>query len=166
MEMQERFKIIIDTKFGEEGERLFGKILILSFEDTEAHIIQDILSLMNASEQKHYVLKDKNENEIVFRNLTVNRSTRKVNKGINEVKLTFTEFEILHLLAGSPGRVFSREQIYDFVWKESYCGDCNTIMNHIQKIRKKIEDEPGQPLYIQTVWGAGYRFNPNVSSSL
>lgn len=84
--------------------------------------------------------------------------------GNKSVELTYTEFEILYLLARNPGRVFTKEQIYDFVWKEPYYGDYNIVMSHIQKIRKKIEDEPSQPLYIQTVWGAGYRLNPNMSS--
>lgn len=50
------------------------------------------------------------------------------------------------------------------LWNESCIGDCNIVMNHIQNLRKKIEDEQGKPLYIQTVWGVGYRFNPNMSS--
>ncbi|WP_243095928.1 winged helix-turn-helix domain-containing protein [Roseburia intestinalis] len=73
--------------------------------------------------------------------------------------MTFTEFEILYLLANNPGRVFSKEQIYDIIWKESYSGDYNIVMSHICNIREKIEDNPNKPIYIQTVWGVGYRFN-------
>ena len=76
--------------------------------------------------------------------------------------ITFTEFEILYLLASSPGRVFSKEQIYDIVWKESYSGDYNIVMSHIRNIREKIEDNPSKPIYIQTVWRVGYRFNKNL----
>ena len=83
-----------------------------------------------------------------------------------EVMLTNREFEILYLLAQSPGRIFSKEQIYDLVWQEPYSGDYNIVMSHIHHIREKIEDNPGKPLYIQTVWGIGYRFNKNLSSSL
>lgn len=72
---------------------------------------------------------------------------------------TVTEFEILHLLARNPGRVFSKEQIYDIVWKESYSGDYNIVMSHIRNIREKIEDNPSKPIYIQTVWGVGYKFD-------
>ena len=74
-------------------------------------------------------------------------------------KLTFIEFEILCLLASNPGRVFSKEQIYDIVWNEPYYGDYNIVMSHIRNIREKIEDNPSEPIYIQTVWGIGYRFN-------
>ena len=73
--------------------------------------------------------------------------------------MTFTEFEILYLLANNLGRVFSKEQIYDIVWKESYSGDYNIVMSHIRNLREKIEDNPSKPIYIQTVWGVGYRFN-------
>ena len=77
----------------------------------------------------------------------------------NEIELTYTEFEILLLLANNPGRVFSKEQIYDSVWKEPYSGDYNIVMSHIRNIREKIEDNPSKPVYIQTVWGVGYKFN-------
>ncbi len=83
-----------------------------------------------------------------------------------EIMLTNREFEILYLLAQSPGRIFSKEQIYDLVWQEPYSGDYNIVMSHIHHIREKIEDNPGKPLYIQTAWGIGYRFNKNLSSSL
>lgn len=79
-----------------------------------------------------------------------------------EIDLTFTEFEILHLLARNPGRVFSKEQIYNSVWKEPYFGDYNIVISHIRNIRKKIDDNPRKPVYIQTVWGVGYRFNKNM----
>ena len=75
-------------------------------------------------------------------------------------------FEILYLLAGSPGRVFSKEQIYDLVWEEPYFGDYNIVMSHIRNIREKIGDNPSKPIYIQTVWGVGYRFNKNISGGL
>ena len=52
--------------------------------------------------------------------------------------------KFLHLLAQNPGRVFSKEQIYDIVWKEPYSGDYNIVMSHIRNIREKIEDNPEQ----------------------
>ena len=94
--------------------------------------------------------------------LIVDLSKRSVITGNTEVTLTNREFEILYLLASSEGRVFSKEQIYDLVWEEPYSGDYNIVMSHIRNIREKIE----QPIYIQTVWGVGYRFNKNLSSGL
>lgn len=101
-----------------------------------------------------------------FDGLEIDDINRSVRKQKQDIDLTFTEFEILCLLANSPGRVFSKEQIYDIVWKEAYSGDYNIVMSHIRNIREKIEDNPSKPVYIQTVWGVGYRFNKNLSSGL
>ena len=61
-------------------------------------------------------------------------------------------------------RIFGKEMVYDLVWNEPYSGDYNVVMRHICNIREKIEDDPGHPLYIQTVRGVGYRFNGNLGS--
>ena len=96
--------------------------------------------------------------------LEVCESKWQVKKNEEHIYLTFYEFEILFLLVKNPGRVFSKEQIYDIIWNEPYSGDYNVVMRHICNIREKIEDDPGQPLYIQTVRGVGYRFNGNLGS--
>ena len=96
--------------------------------------------------------------------LEVCESKWQVKKNEEHIYLTFYEFEILFLLVKNPGRVFSEEQIYDIIWNEPYSGDYNVVMRHICNIREKIEDDPGQPLYIQTVRGVGYRFNGNLGS--
>lgn len=70
--------------------------------------------------------------------------------------LTSTEFGILHLLAGHPGRVFSAEDIFQQVWKEKYFDSNNTVMVHISKLRDKLEKELGEKLIV-TVWGVGYK---------
>ncbi len=96
--------------------------------------------------------------------LEVCESKRQVKKNEEHIYLTFYEFEILFLLVKNPRRFLSKEQIYDIIWNEPYSGDYNVVMRHICNIREKIEDDPGQPLYIQTVRGVGYRFNGNLGS--
>ena len=103
-----------------------------------------------------------NEHLLNFKGLMIDEVQRVIIRENQEIELTYTEFEILKLFAKHPGIVFSKEQIYDIVWKESYSGDYNIVMSHIRNIREKIE----QPIYIQTVWGVGYRFNKNLSSGL
>ena len=100
--------------------------------------------------------------ELRFDGLEIDVAKRLVRKQKQEMDLTFTEFEILHLLARNPGRVFSKEQIYNSVWKEPYFGDYNIVMSHIRNIREKIEDHQNASAYIQTVWGVGYRFNQKM----
>lgn len=88
-----------------------------------------------------------------FEGLCIDKFKRIVVRDGNEIELTYTEFEILLLLAQNAGIVFSKEQIYDRVWKEPYYGDYNIVMSHIRNIREKIEDNPSKPIYIQRVWG-------------
>ena len=138
----------------------FGKILILSFEDGEEHIFNRLLSYAN---EEIEVLKhdDFCKEKLHFEGLCIDKYKRIVVRDENEIELTYTEFEILLLLAQNAGIVFSKEQIYDSVWEEQYFGDYNIVMSHIRNIREKIEDNPSKPIYIQTVWGVGYRFNKN-----
>lgn len=112
---------------------------------------------------KQDIVENKN---LCFEGLSIDKYRRVVIHGETEIELTYTEFEILLLLAQNAGIVFSKEQIYDCVWKEPYFGDYNIVMSHIRNLREKIEDNPSKPMYIQTVWGVGYHFNKNLSSGL
>ena len=139
----------------------FGKILILSFEDGEEHIFNRLLSYAN---EEIEVLKhdDFCKEKLHFEGLCIDKYKRIVVRDENEIELTYTEFEILLLLTQNAGIVFSKEQIYDSVWEEPYFGDYNIVMSHIRNIREKIEDNPSKPIYIQTVWGVGYKFNEKL----
>ena len=139
----------------------FGKILILSFEDGEEHIFNRLLSYAN---EEIEVMKhdDFCKEKLHFEGLCIDKFKRIVVRDGNEIELTYTEFEILLLLAQNAGIIFSKEQIYDNVLKEPYSGDYNIVMSHIRNIREKIEDNPSKPIYIQTVWGVGYRFNQKM----
>ena len=74
------------------------------------------------------------------------------------VELTAKEFELLVYFARSPGRVHTRAQLLDQVWGYSHSGYEHTVNSHINRLRNKIERDPANPLYIQTVWGVGYKF--------
>ncbi|WP_010271594.1 response regulator transcription factor [Paenibacillus senegalensis] len=74
------------------------------------------------------------------------------------IKLTAKEFDLLYFLARNQGRVFTKKQIYRSVWDDEYAFDDNNIMVHIRRLRKKIEPDPENPIYILTVWGVGYKF--------
>ncbi len=96
---------------------------------------------------------------IVHRGLEIHTGSRKLFLNGKEVQLTTKEYDLLVFLASNSNIVFSKEQIFDALWGEDYYGDTATVAVHIQKIRKKIEKDPSSPEYIETVWGAGYRFN-------
>lgn len=125
-----------------------------------------VMSALDGFRNKAQLVEAKTYTRLVFEGIEIDVSKRLVYRDKREINVTCIEFEILYLLARNPGRVFSKEQIYDFVWKESYSGDYNIVMSHIRNIREKIEDNPSKPVYIQTVWGVGYRFNKNLSSGL
>mgnify|MGYP001783111031 FL=1 len=129
-------------------------------------MLNSVMSALDGFRNKAQLVEAKTYTRLVFEGIEIDVSKRLVYRDKREINVTCIEFEILYLLARNPGRVFSKEQIYDFVWKESYSGDYNIVMSHIRNIREKIEDNPGKPVYIQTVWGAGYRFNKNLSSGL
>ena len=96
---------------------------------------------------------------IVSGNLEIQVPSHKVFVNGKEVEFTSTEYALLVFLASHPDQVFTKEQLFSAVWGEGYAGDTATIAVHIQKLRKKIERDPANPLTIETLWGTGYRFN-------
>lgn len=75
-----------------------------------------------------------------------------------EVELTNKEFNLLWFLAQHPGRVFTKEQIFEHVWGEEAVSDISTVTVFMRRLREKIEEDPRKPQYLKTVWGVGYKF--------
>lgn len=135
---------------------------MLSFDGDEENLIESVISILDAGREKIYISKNESKIELTTQGIMLDLERREVMRNNDKIALTYTEFEILQLLAQNPGRVFSKEQIYDMVWQEPYSGDYNIVMSHISHIREKIEDDPSHPVYIQTVWGVGYKFNEKM----
>lgn len=93
------------------------------------------------------------------RGLEINHASRKVLVYGTEVQLTTKEYELLYFFASNPNIVFTKEHLFDVIWGMDNYGDLATVPVHIQKIRKKIEKDPSNPEFIETLWGTGYRFN-------
>ena len=133
--------------------------MLLTFDDGEDNVLKRVLDMVGSvSFQEIYPEKC----VLKFQGLEIDELRRTIFCNEGEVELTYTEFEILKLLASNPGIVFSKEQIYDLIWKEPYFGNYNIVMSHIRNIREKLEDNPSKPVYIQTVWGVGYKFNEKL----
>ncbi|EMU52226.1 response regulator transcription factor [Clostridium butyricum] len=98
-------------------------------------------------------------NELSYGNIHIDLIKRIVIKNGNEVILTAKEFELISFLASHPEHVFSKKQIYQQVWQDDYIYNDNNIMALIRRTRKKIEDDPENPVLIQTAWEVGYRFH-------
>lgn len=159
-------KALLLTKVTKEPAELAIFLELLMFEKvlTQQHLEHEQNRLLSYVNEEIEVLKhdDFCKEKLHFEVLCIDKFKRIVVRDGNEIELTYTEFEILLLLAQNAGIVFSKEQIYDSVWKEPYFGDYNIVMSHIRNIREKIEDNPSKPVYIQTVWGVGYRFNQTL----
>lgn len=95
---------------------------------------------------------------IPFRNLLMDIDSQRFFKNGTEIELTPTEFAVLKLFMSNPGRALSRNELLNTVWGRNYFGDLKTLDVYIRRIREKIEDNPSQPQFIETVWGYGYRW--------
>ncbi len=90
--------------------------------------------------------------------LTIEPARREVRLGEEAVPLTALQFDLLVTLASRPGLVFSRRQLLERVWGDDYFGSDHVVDVHIANLRKKVEEDPSDPRYVQTVRGVGYRF--------
>jgi len=97
---------------------------------------------------------------LTFGDLELDESAREVVVGGKHVQLTAKEFDLLAFFARNPRQVFSRQQLMNGVWGYEAAFDTGTVTVHIRRLREKIEPDPAQPRWIETVWGVGYRFRP------
>jgi two-component system OmpR family response regulator len=108
--------------------------------------------------KQKYSSPGKKENVLTIRGLSIERDARRVFINKEEVNLAQKEYELLVYLAQNPNRVFGREELFERIWGLDALGDSATVTVHIARIRDKIETDPSNPQYIETIWGAGYRF--------
>ena len=95
------------------------------------------------------------KNRLTIGDLILNTDSQTVSRGSETITLTYTEFQILQLLAANPRKIFSLENIYQSIWNDNAVGN-DAIMVHIKNIRKKLKDDSRNPGYIKTAWGKGY----------
>lgn len=104
-------------------------------------------------------IKEKEDKNIIVKNdMKVDRQSRRVYVGNEEINLTAKEFDLLELLATNPDKVYSREELLNIVWGYEYPGDARTVDVHVRRLREKIEPNPSEPKYVYTKWGVGYYF--------
>lgn len=102
--------------------------------------------------------KEVTESEIAFQNLTIFPKSRMVYLDKKEVVLVNKEFELLLFMAENPNIVFSKDTLFDRVWGMDSMGDVATVTVHINRLRDKLSKNSKKTQFIETVWGAGYRF--------
>ena len=101
---------------------------------------------------------EKKADILTIRGLKIDKNARRVYVDGTEVAMPVKEYELLLFLAENPNIVFSKERLFDRIWGMDAMGDVSTVTVHIQRIRDKIDKGRSGNKYIETVWGAGYRF--------
>jgi two-component system response regulator ResD len=154
-----RMPVILLTAKGEESDRLVGlrqgadDYVVKPFSPLELVARVDVV-LRRAHE------REASDEPVLFGGLEIDPATRTAVVRGQRVELTAREFDLLLFLARHPGQVFSRDQLMDRVWNLTFYGDTTTVTVHVRRLRAKIEANPSNPDWIQTVWGVGYRFRP------
>lgn len=155
----EKLAVILLTAKGEETDRVIG--LRLGADDyvvkpfSPAELVARVDAVLRRVDTAPEV-----EEEIGFDDLQIDPAARRVTVRGEEMQLTAREYDLLLFFARHPGQVFSRDQLMDAVWQYSFYTDTSTVTVHIRRLRAKIEVNPSEPRWLQTVWGVGYRFQP------
>lgn len=103
-------------------------------------------------------IRESKRNIIEIRNLTIDKTSRRVFLAGKEKYFTTKEYDLLEYLVSNPNKVFSKEELFKSIWNNEVAGDISTVIVHIKKVREKLGDKTGKNKYIDTVWGIGYRF--------
>lgn len=155
--------VIMLTAKGEEMNRVQGfevgadDYVVKPFSPRE--VIYRVKAILRRSSATAFLTKEINSsNNIVFPHLIIEHDAHRVTAGGQEVSLTPKEYELLHYLAVSPDKVFSREELLKDVWNYEFFGDLRTVDTHVKRLREKLNKvSPDAASMITTVWGVGYK---------
>jgi DNA-binding response OmpR family regulator len=155
--------ILMLTAKSEELDKVLG--LELGADDylTKPFSVRELAARIKALFRRIEADKEKagdssKRKELAYDELMISLEKRKVTLSSQPVELTAKEFDLLALFASHPGRAYTRQELLDLVWGHQFDGYDHTVNSHINRLRSKIEKNPSDPKYIQTVWGVGYRF--------
>ena len=155
----ERVSVILLTAKGEHTDRIIG--LRLGADDyvvkpfSPAELVARVDAVLRRVDNSPQL-----EEPIAFDDLELDPVARRVTVRGQEAQLTVREYDLLLHFVRHPGQVFSRDQLMDAVWQYSFYTDTSTVTVHVRRLRAKIEVDPSEPRWLQTVWGVGYRFQP------
>lgn len=155
--------IIMLTARAEELDKVLGLELGADDYVTKPFGVRELMARVKANLRKtvirEEVVEEKPAEDGNFGRLDINPERYEVRKDGKTLDLTLREFELLKFLSERKGQVFSRETLLEKVWGYEYYGDVRTVDVTIRRLREKIEDAPGKPVYILTKRGVGYYFD-------
>ncbi|EOP76699.1 hypothetical protein KOW_05425 [Bacillus cereus VDM006] len=154
--------ILMLTAKDHEVDKILGLSIGADDYITKPFSIHEVVARVKALMRRFFVLGSNTSTQdktlLTFKGLTIDVKKYTVNVDGAEISLTGKELELLKFFALNPEQVFTKTQLFRNVWDSNYIEDDNTVMVHIRKLRKKIEADPSNPKFIQTVWGIGYKF--------
>jgi len=158
--MKSMIPILLVSAKVEESDRIIG--LGLGADDylVKPFSVAELIARVRAQLRRYMYYHSNQDTEhsvLTYRDIKLDLNNYTLMKKDNIIQLRAKEYEILKLFFQNPNRVFTKAQLFRSVWGEEYMGDDNTVMVHIRRLRNKIEDNPNEPKYIETVWGIGYR---------
>ncbi len=155
--------IIILTAKGDDYDKIVGlesgadDYMVKPFNPWE--LIARIQAILRRVSKK--VKTDEKEESLVFGNMKIDSLGRKVWKDDKLIELTPREYDLLMLFSSNPGKSFSREEVRKAIWGHEFIEE-RSIDVHVRRLRDKIEDKPEAPSMILTIWGVGYKSNPEI----
>jgi DNA-binding response OmpR family regulator len=150
--------IILVSARTAEDERIYGLEVGADDYITKPFGIDELIARVKAVLRRVEAMQGVASTEVVCVNgVVLDPIRRSVRVSGKSVKLTVREFELLLYFAKAPGQVFNRSELLEKVWGYGHQGYLHTVNTHINRLRNKIEPDPTQPIYIQTVWGVGYK---------
>ncbi|MGO4543610.1 response regulator transcription factor [Paenibacillus sp. 2TAB23] len=153
--------ILIVSAKKEEIDKIRGLSLGADDYITKPFSPSELVARAKAHLQRYQRLIGKRETKgsekISIRGLQIDAGSRRVYVNGSEVQFTAKEFDLLSFLALNPNHVFSKQELFEQLWDMDSLGEIATVTVHIRRLREKIEADPSNPQYIETIWGAGYR---------
>ena len=160
--------VILLTARSQEVDRIFGLEMGADDYVTKPFSPAELLSRVKAVLRRTHKPRSDTQDQkpLDYGDIKINPQTRLATVRGKEVTLTATEFDLLWYLAEHPRHVFSRDQLMDEVWGFSDYLDPSTVTVHMRRLREKLEIDPSKPEWLITVWGVGYKFEPQFLSKI
>ena len=141
-----------------------AEIIVIYAQDPDGSVFQAVMDSLKGKRAEVVDVAAPATSVLRIGELEIRHEHRRVLMAGREVELNHGEYAMLYCMASSPGRVFSKAQLYEAAWGEEYLRGTNSVENTIWRLRRKLEPDPRNPIYIKTVIGAGYKIEiPNNS---